>query len=48
MVLKRISKDHVIYKFTPIMRPVEKVHVGDLVVFETKDCFGEQIRNEKG
>ncbi len=46
MALKRISKDHVIYKFMPAMRPAEKAHVGDIVVFETKDCFGEQIRDE--
>jgi len=46
MALKRISKNHIIYKFTPAMRPVEKAHVGDIVVFETKDCFGEQIRDE--
>jgi len=45
--LVRVSKKNAIYKFTPKMRAVEKASPGDVVIFETMDCFGEQIRDEK-
>ena len=45
--LVRIGKNNVIYKFTPKMRAVGKASPGDIIVFETMDCFGEQIRDEK-
>ena len=44
--LVKISKENVIYKFTPNMKASVKASPGDIVVFETMDCFGEQIRSE--
>ncbi|MCX8188299.1 MAG: acetamidase/formamidase family protein [Nitrososphaeria archaeon] len=45
-MVKRISKTNVIYKFSAKNKPVETASPGDLIIFETIDCLGGQIRNE--
>ena len=44
--MKRISRDQVIYKFTAGNRPAEKARPGELVVFETIDALGGQVKDE--
>jgi amidase len=45
-VQHRLTKDHVIWSFGPGLRPVLEVEPGDVVTFETNDCFTGQIRSE--
>ena len=42
----RISRDKVIYAMAAANAPVLRCKSGDIVVFETNDCFGGQIRKE--
>jgi amidase len=42
----RISRDEVIWAFGPDLEPVLEVDPGDVVTFETNDCFTGQIRSE--
>ncbi len=42
----RLSRDHVIWSFGPDLQPVLEVEPGDVVTFETNDCFTGQIRSE--
>ena len=42
----RLSRDQVIWSFGPELEPVLEVEPGDLVTFETNDCFTGQIRSE--
>ena len=42
----RISRDDVIWAFGPDLVPVLEVEPGDVVTFETNDCFTGQIRSE--
>lgn len=45
--MKRISKENVIYTFSPKHKPVETVSPGDYVLFETEDAFGGQVKGEE-
>ena len=42
----RISRDDVVWAFGPDLVPVLEVEPGDVVTFETNDCFTGQIRSE--
>ncbi len=42
----RLSRDQVIWSFGPDLQPVLEVEPGDVVTFETNDCFSGQIRSE--
>jgi amidase len=42
----RISREQVIWSFGPGLEPVLEVEPGDVVTFETNDCFTGQIRSE--
>src|SRR5207342_1579943 len=46
MAQHRISRDEVIWSFGPDLVPVLEVESGDVVTFETNDCFTGQIRSE--
>jgi amidase len=45
-VQHRLTRDQVIWSFGPDLRPVLEVEPGDVVTFETNDCFTGQIRSE--
>jgi amidase len=42
----RLSRDHVIWEFGPNLDAVLEVNPGDVVTFETNDCFSGQIQSE--
>jgi len=44
--LKRISRDKVVYSFSPRHKPVDYVDIGEPIVFETIDALGGQIKSE--
>ena len=46
MARHRVSRDQVIWSFGPDLQPVLEVEPGDVVTFETNDCFSGQIRSE--
>src|SRR5207249_4704811 len=46
MTHHRLSRDQVIWSFGPDLEPVLEVQPGDVVTFETNDCFTGQIRSE--
>src|SRR6478735_5176361 len=46
MTSHRISRDQVIWEFRPDLQPVLEIDPGDIVTFETNDCFSGQIRSE--
>jgi amidase len=46
MTRHRLSRDQVIWSFCPDLTPVLEVEPGDVVTFETNDCFTGQIRSE--
>jgi amidase len=46
MATFRLQGDQVIWAFTPDLVPVLEVDVGDVVTFETNDCFSGQISSE--
>jgi amidase len=46
MAQHRISRDEVIWSFGPDLEPVLEVEPGDVVTFETNDCFTGQIQSE--
>ena len=41
-----ISTDHVIYEFSPLNRPVAEADSGEIIQFETMDCFSNQVLSE--
>src|SRR3954463_5781458 len=41
-----LSRDQVVWSFGPDLQPVLEVEPGDVVTFETNDCFTGQIRSE--
>ena len=41
-----LSRDQVIWSFGPDLQPVLEVEPGDVVTFETNDCFSGQITSE--
>ncbi|MEM0042220.1 MAG: acetamidase/formamidase family protein [Candidatus Korarchaeum sp.] len=45
--MRRVSKENVIYTFSPKHKPVGVVSPGDYVLFETEDAFGGQVRGEE-
>src|SRR3954454_9644695 len=46
MASHRLSREQVIWSFGPDLRPGLEVEAGDVVTFETNDCFSGQIRTE--
>ena len=46
MARHRLSRDHVIWAFGPDLQPVLEVEPGDVVTFETNNCFSGQIQSE--
>lgn len=42
----RISRDQVIYAMSAANKPVAYCESGEIVIFETNDCFGGQIQKE--
>ena len=46
MAQHRLTRDQVIWSFGPDLEPVLEVGPGDVVTFETNDCFTGQIRSE--
>jgi amidase len=46
MASHRLSRDQVIWSFGPDLRAVLEIEPGDVVTFETNDCFSGQIRSE--
>jgi amidase len=46
MARHRLSRDEVIWAFGPDLVPVLEVEPGDVVTFETNDCFSGQITSE--
>ena len=45
--MHRLSRDEVVWAFGPDLVPVLEVEPGDVVTFETNDCFSGQIRSEE-
>ncbi len=43
----RLTRDQVIWSFGPDLTPVLEVDPGDVVTFETNDCFSGQIQSEQ-
>lgn len=41
-----VPRDQVVFSFGPEMKPVLEVSPGEVVTFETQDCFSGQIRSE--
>src|SRR5581483_6080558 len=41
-----LSRDQLIWSFGPDLQPVLEVEPGDVVTFQTNDCFTGQIRSE--
>ncbi|WP_051688328.1 acetamidase/formamidase family protein [Desulfofalx alkaliphila] len=39
----KITSDQVIFRFEPELKPVAHADSGDIIIFETKDCFGNQV-----
>src|SRR6188768_1612007 len=46
MAQHRLTRDRVIWSFGPDLEPVLEVEPGDVVTFETNDCFTGQIKSE--
>ena len=46
MVKHRLARDQVIWSFGPDLQPVLEIEPGDVVTFETNDCFSGQIQSE--
>src|SRR6478752_10071237 len=46
MARHRLSRDQVIWAFGPDLEPVLDIEPGDVVTFETNDCFTGQITSE--
>ena len=46
MAQHRVPRSEVIWSFGPDLQPVLEVEPGDVVTFETNDCFTGQIRSE--
>jgi len=42
----RINKENIHYYFDPKIEPAAYSKVGDTVIFETKDCFNDQIKSD--
>lgn len=44
--MKRITNDHVTCTLSPEHLPAERIVAGETVVFETMDCYGDQLQSE--
>jgi len=44
--MKVVSRSNIIYSFSPKHRPIEHIKLGELVLLETEDALGGQIKNE--
>lgn len=44
--MKKISAEHAIYNFSQDNVPIMEVNAGEMLVFETADCFSGQVRSE--
>ncbi|WP_041082206.1 acetamidase/formamidase family protein [Thermotoga profunda] len=44
--MKKIRSSNCIYAFSSLMKPVETIEPGEIVVFETVDALGGQIKDE--
>ena len=44
--MHRIQKDHIIYAMSPENQPCMEVEIGSRLIFETYDCFENQINSE--
>jgi amidase len=44
--MKNVRKDKVVYSFSPKHKPAEHVAIGEKILLETEDAFGDQITNE--
>jgi amidase len=42
----KISKENVSYYFDPNNKPIAAAEIGDEVIFETRDCFNDEIKSE--
>ena len=42
----RIQKEHIIYAMSPENKPCMEVEIGSRLIFETYDCFENQIDSE--
>ncbi len=45
--MKTISKDHIIYTFSPKNKPAQRVRIGEKVLIQTEDAFGGQLNDRK-
>jgi len=45
--MKIVPRSKVVYSFSFHHKPIERVKSGELVLFETEDAFGGQIKNEE-
>ncbi len=45
--MKRISREHVFFAFSPELSPVATIRQGEEVVLETHDCFQAQLQTEQ-
>jgi amidase len=45
--MKIVTRDKLIYSFSPRNPPVEYVNPGELILVETEDAIGGQIKSEK-
>lgn len=43
--MKRISADHAIYAMQPDNNPFMEIEPGEEIIFETKDCFSNQLQS---
>lgn len=46
-MLKFIPRAKLSYEFSPNIKPVETASIGELVVYETIDALGGQVRSEQ-
>lgn len=44
--MKTISREKVSYQFDPRNPAVERAGVGESVIFQTRDCFNDELKNE--
>jgi amidase len=44
--MQKVSGEHVVYAFSPDMTPVLEVESGEIVHFESNDCFYQQVQME--
>ena len=45
--MKTITKDKIQFSFDPEVTPVETIEAGEMICFQTQDCYAEQIDYDK-